>query len=347
MSGSSLPLQVVDAGNDLLRWLPHDFDQDPGAVMAFTIAYDGQMVWTVDDDGVFSTETAGGTGSPLRVSLAGITIANLAAIINAQPGYDIVSLGDSATVQLGAMALIRTSVNIADPGGNRIMAYSNPNWALLEAIESELDVAQGQIGQMPAELSATTADSDFLDTIGALYGVPRLQGEPDAAYQQRIPAEVVRPKCNNVALEMAIEYFTGQECQVNDVVVYTPDAPLWNGFLFNGSTYFNGVQGAPQYGLFDVVYGYDLVNGASDFTTFASIVTGVVNGLRAAGTHMRNLTLTGSALSETVPPPSDEAAILVALAEGDAVTPPSDVGVISILSSAGNLIEYLDGSSYP
>lgn len=356
---------AVQRDNNLLRWLPHDFDKDPDPVLALRLQYDGQMVWAVDELGFLTTQVAGGSGGPLSIPLAPYTIANLAAVLNAAAGYTVTLLADPGVSQLNARALLRDSRNIADSNGDHVSIYSNLNWVILEPIAFELREAQAQIPAMPAELSAPTAHADFLDRIGGLYGVPRLPAETDDAYGKRIPAEVVRPKCNNVAIAMAIQHFTGQVCTVDDVVVYQPIAPLWNSsFVLDGTQHFDGQQGPPQYGLFDVTYGYDMLAGTSDLTSFATVVSLVIEQVRAAGTHLRSLSLSGTTFADSVAgPPADQPSIAVVPALADTVSAPAEADALVVAYNsifdgsrtwdgtwyfrAGATLQHLDGSAYP
>jgi len=97
------PLQV-DASNDLMRWLPHDFDKNPSPQLALRLDYDGAMVWTIDKSGRLTTQVSGGSGASISVPLAPYTLANLVTVLNGYAGYTAVLVADSLTAQCNARA---------------------------------------------------------------------------------------------------------------------------------------------------------------------------------------------------------------------------------------------------
>ncbi len=359
--------RTIAVDNRLLRWLYNRFDKSPYRQLALQLDYDGRMVWAVTADRRLISEVQGGSGGPLNVDLtAFVTIAALANYLAVQPGYSVPYLAPAAISQLSPQALMRGSANIADTNGRNLDAFTSELWAVLEALAAELDAAARQIPRLPLEMATVTADGDFLDTLGSYYGVPRLQDEPDGAYGPRIIAEVLRPKCNNVAIELAIEVFTGQSCVVTDVQIFTPTAPLYNAaHNYDGAINHDGEAGELKYNLFDVVYAYDLVNGTADVTGFAAVVRGIVNRIRAAGTHLRSLSLAGSVLTDIAVLPSDDFFLQGNFAFNE--SPPAAVdadahmlvsyrpvysGVRShnggaLYNYGDDVAQYLDGSAYP
>ncbi len=295
----------------LFRFLYRRLSSNPQSFLALRLNYAGGMTWTVADN-VLTTAVTGGIGASLSIDLTQYTLGSLVSYLAAQPGYSIAYADNSALASLSAAVLLDGSGDISASNGNAIYAYTSVLYAYLNAMSVELNAAAAQIPNAIAQMSIPTASDEWLDYIGGFYGVPRMAGELDAQYGPRIIAEVLRPRANNVAIEMAISAYTGASTAVTDVVEYGAALQTWDGaFNFDGSKFYNATQ-SPQYGLFDVAYGYDLING-SDQTSFAATIAGIVDGLRDAGTHLRALSLgASSALADSASPaPTDAASLTV------------------------------------
>ncbi|MEX3764454.1 hypothetical protein [Paraburkholderia phenoliruptrix] len=307
----------------LLGLLHRVFDKNPYKVLLFRLQYEAGMTWTVSD-AVLSTVVQGGQGANLSIDLTQYTVGDLINYLSSQPGYSLAFANTSEIVNLSATILMDDANDIALSNGDHFYGYTNPLWSYMEANANELRQARASIQAMPAQMSTTSATGDWLVLLGKQYGVPKLTGEPDSSYGPRIIAEVLRPKNNNVALEMAISYYTGQDTTVTDVVEYGPTFPLYNSVITRDGSHTYSASAAPIYGLFDVQYAYDLINGA-DPTTFQQTVAGIVQRLRAAGTHMRSLSLQASAMNDAATPPTEGGFGVVARpALADTLTAPAD-----------------------
>jgi hypothetical protein len=289
----------------LLNTLHRVFDKQPAEFLALRLQYDGGMVWTVAE-ATLSTVVDGGSGVNLTVDLTQYTVGQLINFLASQPGYSIPFGDTDENSVLSSRLLLDGTNDISLSNGDHLYGYTNVLFSFLEANALELENAQAQIPNAIAQLSTTTAQAYWLDRLGNFYGVPRLAGEADTSYSPRIPAEVLRPRGNNVALENAIKAYTGQDALVTDVTLYGSTFPLYDGEITRNSIWDYAATAQPLYGLFDVEYGYDLLNGG-DITAFAAIVTGIIDRLRDAGTHMRSLLLKGSDISDTFTPPTDGA----------------------------------------
>lgn len=308
----------------LLGFLNRVFDKDPHPFLALRLRYDGAMTWTVAD-GVLTTAVTGGSGGDLVVDLSQYRVADLISYLAAQRGYSI-AYGDQTTLSLlSARVLLDGSGDISKSNGDHLYGYTSLLWAYMEANAAELQAAAAQIPEAIAQMSTKTAQAEWLDVLGDYYDVRRLQGELDASYGPRIIAEVLRPRGNNVALEAAIKVYTGQSATVTDVTLYGPTSPLHNGLTLRGGSAHHNASATPIYGLFDVQYGYDFINGG-DISSFQSIVEGIVDRLRDAGMHLRSLQLRGSTLTDTFTPPSDAGAVPWAgtITLADTLTAPTD-----------------------
>jgi hypothetical protein len=289
----------------LLGLLHRVFDPDPEQFLALRIQYDGGLTWDVTD-GVLTTKVVGGPGSDLTVDLLSLTLRQLISFIAAQPGYSIPGAASGNVLSLSARVLIDSSGDIALSNGDHLYAYTSLTWAFLEPAAVELKAAKAQIPQAIRQMSILTAEDAWIDELGEFYGVKRQQGENDASYGPRIIAEVVRPRANNVAMEAAISYYTGQKTKVTDVVEYGDAVPTYNSILRHDSAHTYSTEYYLRYGLFDVEYGYDLLSG-DDQQEFADRVRLIIERLRAAGTHLRALSLKAGSIRDTLTPPTDGA----------------------------------------
>ena len=252
----------------LLSLIHRVFKKDPGQFIALRLRYStGAMTWRVRD-AVLTTVVSGGPGQSLTVDLTQYTVASLVGFLSSQPGYSVVYVDGSELAGLSARVLLDADGDIEKSNGDAIHGYTNVLFSYLEALAVELGAAEVQIVEMVKQMSTKTASDEWLDELGGYYGIPRLQSEPDTSYGPRIIAEVLRPRGNNVAIEAAIKVYTGQVAKVTDVVVFGSPTPAYNGSnTHNGAITYNATS-KPRYGLFDVEYGYDLINGGS-ITEFA------------------------------------------------------------------------------
>ncbi len=289
----------------LLGYLNSVFNKSPDQYLALSIEYSGtSMTWTVAD-GTLTTSVVDGEGAGLSIDLSGYTMAGLVAYLAAQPGY-VTTYLNADYGNTSALALLDATgtYSASDTEGGDLYAFSSALWVYMDATAAELKTAQNAINTLPAQMVTGTAESAWLDLLGTYYNVPRNANETDTSYGPRIVATVIRPAANNVAIEMAIEEWTGQTATVTDVVTRGVTGNVYNSqHEYDGSIKHDAVS-TNVYGLFDVDYAYDLINGGS-VAQFQAVVTALVNALRAAGTHMRSLSLTGSALTDTFTAPTE------------------------------------------
>jgi hypothetical protein len=309
--------------------------KDPERFIALRLRYStGAMTWRVKD-AVLTTTVSDGPGHSLSIDLTQYTISGLVGYLASQAGYSVVYVDSTELSGLSARILLDATGDLAVSNGDAIYGYTNVAYAYLEAMAVELDAAETQVTQMVRQMSTKTASDVWLDEIGGYYGILRLDGELDSSYGPRIIAEVLRPRGNNVAIEAAIKTYTGQSATVTDVVVFGTSTPGHDGSISYDGTHLYNATAKPQYGLFDVEYGYDLINGGS-ITDFAAIVRSLIQRLRDAGTHLRALTLTGSALVDSFTGPADDGdvqSLAVAATLTDTLTAPSDAFATSAVIS--------------
>lgn len=276
----------------LLGHLNRVFDKDPHPFAAIRFGYAGGMSWAVEDLRLVIT-ISGGVGGPLTIDLTQHTLTTLAATIAGAAGYQVDFI-DPERAHLAATILLDGAGEQDASGRVQLLGYTSLLWSFMEAAAVELQVADGQVTQMLRQMTTKTAEGAWLDELGSYYNVPRWPGEVDAGYGPRIAAEAVRPASNNVALERAIQDYTGQACRVLDVTIYRGVFPIYDATISHNSAYTYSTVGSPEYGLFDVQIGYDLIDGGTP-VAFLADVREILTKIRAAGTHIRALSLDGSA----------------------------------------------------
>jgi hypothetical protein len=169
------------------------------------------------------------------------------------------------------------------------------------------ELSQAQAGVMAAldQVLLTTADGEWLDEWGGYFGITRQASEADEVYGLRIIAELIQPKCNNVALSNAIGlYVGGLSATVTDAPLESTTINLYR----DGGTYFDGKKDRQSitrnyYGQFDVNTQYDLTSG-ENLTNLSNRIKAVVERLKAAGTKLRSLVFSGY-LADTATAASD------------------------------------------
>ena len=311
--------------NKLLNRLTSRYDRSPAPILGIRLSYQtGQMTWTIADD-MLTTVVTGGIGQSLSVDLTTIpTLSALATYLASQPGYVVLYLDNTGYAGVSPLALVEGSGTIAQSNGDHIYLATNPNWAYMSACSQELLLATYMITQLPLEMSTTTADGEWLDLLGSYYAVPRELAEADVLYGPRIPAEVILPRQNNVAISNALTAATGQPATCVNAVVYGNPEPRFDGAIkFDGSHFYNA-SAARIYGLFNVTIGYAILGGLTP-AAYAQAITGQIDRLRAAGTHLLNLTIGSSVMGDTVRPATDS--YIETILEASLATAPSSVDI--------------------
>jgi hypothetical protein len=292
----------------LLGYLNRVWSRNPKDVLSLRLNCDGKgMTWQIRDN-VLTTLPVGGTASPLTVDLSLYTILSLGYFLGMQQGYLVPYLDEEIVGPLSAFALRDQIGNVSLSNGDHIYAATNPTWAILGAFARELAAARAQIAQMLLQMQIPTAEGEWLDLQGSYYDVPRTVGETDGSYGPRIIPQVLLPRGNNVAIANVITAVLGQPVRVVDVVDYSPVEPLFGGGVnFDGSHDYDSASHL-RYGLFDVTVGQDLLGSGLPLPT--AQLQALVENVRDAGTQMRSLSGTPSALADTAPLPTSDAATM-------------------------------------
>ncbi|MGC1304610.1 MAG: hypothetical protein WA840_19750 [Caulobacteraceae bacterium] len=322
----------------LLSYLNRVFDKDPHPFAAFRVSYaGGDLAWVVQD-GVLTTTVTGGVGQGLSIDLSQYTLGALVEFIAGQAGYALDSL-DQTRQGLSALVLLDGQGDLSQPNGGVLTGYTSLLFAFLEAVGFELATAKTNVAALPAQMDLTQAQGQWIDQIASYYDVPRLQGESDQVYAPRVIATVFQMRQNNRAIEIAIQQQTGQAATVTDVIQWTEAL-----YYYDGSRKYDGTQEytthpVANYGLFDVVTAYDLIN-LTDPVSFRNQISSICDQFRAAGAHLRAVSFEGSQLADSfTATPSDSSTETALLAFADApAAAPSDAGASTIRYIAADVV---------
>lgn len=314
---------------DFISRLHSAFFDEPEAIQAFRIQRP-TVAWSVSGDTIRCVE---GGVELFSGSLTAYTLRSLVQALEAS------GVGVSDLIQQPERVMSATVLLDGSGNGGPVMAYSSLIWSIGEALSRELDRARLAGGGALVEANLATATGEWLDLWGQHFGIARLLGEGDDEYSRRIVVEVIRPRCNNVAMEVALGEAFGQAVTVTDVQEWGGASPVFDGTVdYDGTANFDA-SAAPIYGLFDVSVGFDLLGGQQP-ADYLETVRAVVDRMRAAGTYLRALVLSDSVLSDQVSAASDSLGALAgAVALDDVVASVSDVGLelrggLSVLSDA-------------
>lgn len=210
----------------LLKY-PHAavFDKDPLAELAIRVRHDDGCTWSVAA-GVLVV-TAGAAEHVYQ--LTDFTVAQLADRLELD-GFQVARV-NSDYGHLSALALVEGSNDQWQSNGDHLRVFTSLMWALFQGYSREIDAAQEQVRQALLQMVITTAEGEWLDLWGALYGVPRVAGEADADFRLRIPREAFRLRVNPRAIELAIKELTGKTVAIREPWqdVFTLDQSLLSG----------------------------------------------------------------------------------------------------------------------
>ena len=202
----------------LLQDLPGFFDRDPQAEIALRVRHPNGLRWTVDDADTLTLSPDGLLETVL--DLRQFTLAELADHL-VDLGFEIPYRNVDFT-PLRASVLIPGAGDQNRAGGDQLPAFSAILWAHLKALGAELATAQMAQTAMLRQLILPQAREFWADRWGWHFGLPRLPGETDADYTQRIIDEVFRARNNPIAMVRNVQRYTGQTIEL-----FEPWTHLW------------------------------------------------------------------------------------------------------------------------
>lgn len=184
------------------------FEKSPDDSLAFVLRHPEGARWRIDDGQL--DVWAGDLHRVYDLSLW--SVGALAAALQSE-GF-VVQQVNQRFAGMSAMVLVDGQGDQASSDGDHITAFTSLLWVLFSGHASQLDAMHYQIRQALLQMALTTADGQWLDLWGQLYGIMRLPGETDAQYRARIPLEAFRLRVNPRAIEKAILELTGKNVSI-------------------------------------------------------------------------------------------------------------------------------------
>lgn len=197
--------------NKLLGNLHSVFDKSPEPWLALRLRHPSGLSWKIDNRAlVLETEA----GQPIgTLDLTALTLdqcADAAVALGCEIAYQHPNSGFSAE------CLLEGAGRQSDSNGDHLYAYDSHLWALLDAYAASLEEADGNIVDGLKQAYLHSAEAEWLDLWGGYFGVARDVGEADAAYVLRVVREVLRPRVNGIAIEMAVKELTGLDVTLRE-----------------------------------------------------------------------------------------------------------------------------------
>lgn len=328
----------------LLSYLPATFDKSPDSFLAFKISHtSSNFRWVVFDHVFYGFDFS---DQLFAISLTELTIRSLIEQLLTFDGTGISNVSED--IDNSALTLLPTASDV-DPSQTQILAqlsrdlreiiddlldlnspspitsgdlplfaqetdsvyaYTSLLCVLIDSVSSELSSAKYEMVAALDQMSTVTADGEWLDEWGGYFGILRTADEPDRNYGVRIIAEVIRPRENNVAITSAIRLAFGQDAEVVDAAVLADATYFYDGTITYSGSHTYDAYATEVYGLFDVACAYNL-ESSLDQSQYAASIRVFIEKFRAAGTHMRSLSLGGTVFSDAVSAPSDTASMTV------------------------------------
>lgn len=275
----------------IISYLYSAFDKSPVPFIAFRARRESDDFRYVINE--FQLDCFDGDANLFTANLNDHTIGSLADFIATQDGMSVVYLAPSEQLGLSSRVLLEGAGSQAASNGDCFFAYSSLLWSHVSGIASELADADASIEAALDQMSIKTADSEWLDEWGGYFGIQRKYGEIDSDYSERIIFEILRPRGNNKAIEIALASAFKYPAQIVDAPMVTKMTYL----VANGSTIANGSRMAgpvqiDHYGEFDAVVGFDLMSPDS-ITSLMEKIREVIEGFRDAGTRLRQVSIDG------------------------------------------------------
>lgn len=331
----------------LIGYLHSTFDKSPDGFVAFRIRHTSPMFrWVVKDRFFYAYDA---NTLLFGIDLTQHTLLSLCGALNGYTGITVPYTASRVELNISAKCLIDGAGFQAASNGDCVSAYTSLLWAYMDAVAMELEAAEQSILDMLDQTSIKTASDDWLDEWGGYFDVTRNSGELNPDYSNRIIIEVIQPRGNNKAMEIALLRQFGQVSTVTDLVRYKDATVVYNGtYLHNGVKTISAplnydAASSDIFGLFTVDIAYDLESGL-DMLAYADAVITFIEKFRDAGTHLESLQLIGAGLSDTLPQPTDGISILgVSSILADTLTTPTESTLIS--GALGDMADSLTAPS--
>ena len=260
--------------NKLLRALHNGFNRDPGAVPVLQLEQTSGHYQLRLEDNTLTLDYDDLPQTTWDLSQDTLTYAQLAEDLAAY--FSTVTWVDIG--QAGRATRTMARLDTSDTS-YLISRYSATLWTLMDSYTSPLRDAKAAISDMLAQLFLHTAEVNWLDEWASYLGFIRQAQEADSTYRQRMINALLKPKCNNIALELILSEHYDLNTSVTDDLKYP--------------------------GVFNAIMSFDLLGADDNPKTSLANATALINTVKAAGTKLGAFQLSASRLlqdSVTVSP---------------------------------------------
>lgn len=245
--------------------LPAFFDTRPEAVLALRVQHPEGAHWHLADE----TLTLSAGAALAVIPLDGHTLASLADAIELA-GFSV-AYSNPGIAHLSALILLDGAGDQSASNGDHLYAFSTVLAALLHALGGEFGHAREAVTAALAQLILPQSTQEWADLFGRMFDVPRMSGEADGVYTQRILIEVRRARSNPVTIAENIRRLTGITVQVRE-----PWKEIF-ALSVNALSGQHHLQGAP-------IYEYHRFHLESDVGIDWSQIESIADADRPAGT---------------------------------------------------------------
>lgn len=202
----------------LLDTLPGFFDRDPQADLALRVRHPAGLRWQIDRVDTLILSPAGWPET--TIDLRAYTLAELVTHLRAL-GFEIPYSNPDLTARQASI-LTPGSGDQNSSNGDHLYGFRSILWAHLKALDLALADADHAMTALLRQLILPQARESWADYWGYHFGMPRLPGETDPAYTQRIIDEFYRARSNPVAMVKNVQRYTGAEIEL-----FEPWTRMW------------------------------------------------------------------------------------------------------------------------
>lgn len=202
----------------LLDNLPGFFGRDPQADLALRVRHPSGLRWQIDraDTLTLSPDNLPETVLDLRAYTLAELVAHLLTL-----GFEVPYRNPDLAARQASI-LLPGSGDQSKSNGDHLYGFRSILWAHLKALDWELGTADLALAAMLRQLILPQARETWADYWGYYFGMPRLIGEIDADYTQRIIDEFYRARNNPVAMVKNVKRYTGA-----DIELFEPWTRMW------------------------------------------------------------------------------------------------------------------------
>lgn len=220
-------MSVTAKFKSLLKNVYKSFNKDERIQQVFQVTYGGATAKYTIIDEFLRFQTSDPALDDFYIDLNQHTFQTLVDLIDANPRYTVNIVPDFPDfAELSATALIeRDNHDLADDQQKRFFIYTNLLWVIFKAFAKEIQGSNDTFDSSLRQMNILTAEGIFLDHWARdYYNEKRLEGESDYDYSRRTINTIIRPKVNDIALELilieVLQFTLGNVRVITDPLIY-------------------------------------------------------------------------------------------------------------------------------